>query len=99
MIDPLAQLYMLRASQTPGQAPPLWPGSTFRKEPLMLKVGSFAKAIVSAFAAGTAALVTAMGDDVIVTGEWVTIGLAVLGALGVVYMVPNAERSEQRRPY
>lgn len=65
----------------------------------MIKVGSMAKAIVSALSAGTAALVTAMGDDVIVTGEWVTVGLAVLGALGVTYVVPNAAQSEQRRPY
>lgn len=62
----------------------------------MIKVGSFAKAIVSAFAAGTAALVTAMGDDVIVTGEWVTVALAVLGALGITYVVPNASQSEPR---
>ncbi|AQZ71120.1 hypothetical protein BKM31_44835 [[Actinomadura] parvosata subsp. kistnae] len=64
-----------------------------------MKVGSAAKSIVAGLSAGTAALVTAMGDNVIVTGEWVTIGLAVLTALGVVYAVPNAERSEQRRPY
>lgn len=63
----------------------------------MIKVGSFAKAIVSALAAGSAALVTAMGDSVIVTGEWVTVGLAVLGALGVTYVVPNAAQSEQRQ--
>lgn len=62
----------------------------------MIKVGSFAKAIVSAFAAGTAALVTAMGDDVIVTGEWVTVALALLGALGITYVVPNASQSEPR---
>ena len=62
----------------------------------MIKVGSMAKAIVAATSAGTAALVTAMGDDVIVTGEWVTIGLAVLGALGITYVVPNAKQSDQR---
>jgi len=61
----------------------------------MIKVGSFAKAIVSGTAAGTAALVTAMGDNVIVTGEWVTVALAVLGALGITYVVPNAKQSDQ----
>ncbi|MEV6036052.1 hypothetical protein AB0L65_33195 [Nonomuraea sp. NPDC052116] len=63
----------------------------------MIKVGSAAKAIVSAFAAGTASLAVAMGDSVIETGEWVTIGLAVLGALGITYVVPNAAQSEQRQ--
>jgi hypothetical protein len=65
----------------------------------MIKVGSAAKSIVAGVSAGTAALVTAMGDNVIVTGEWVTIALAVLGALGITYAVPNAEKSEPRRPY
>ncbi|MBB2914844.1 hypothetical protein FHS43_006156 [Streptosporangium becharense] len=56
-----------------------------------------AKAIVAAGSAGLGALVTAMDDNVIVTGEWVTVGLFVLGALGVTYVVPNAERSDPRR--
>lgn len=59
-----------------------------------MKVGKYAKAITSAAAAGTAALVTAMGDNVIVPGEWVTVGLAVLGALGITYVVPNAAVSD-----
>ncbi|HEY9371032.1 hypothetical protein [Streptomyces sp.] len=63
----------------------------------MIRVGSAAKSIVAAASAGAAALVTAMDDSVIVTGEWVTIALAVLGALGIVYAVPNAERSEPRQ--
>lgn len=61
-----------------------------------MKVGSFAKAIVSALSAGVASLAVAMGDNVIQTGEWVTVGLAVLGALGITYVVPNAAQSEQR---
>ncbi|MFE3452365.1 hypothetical protein ACFXJ8_25925 [Nonomuraea sp. NPDC059194] len=65
----------------------------------MLKVGSYAKAIVSAAAAGTASLAVAMGDDVIVTGEWVTVALAVLGALGITYVVPNADQSQPRQRY
>ncbi|MET9339291.1 hypothetical protein [Nonomuraea sp. NPDC003804] len=63
----------------------------------MLKVGSYSKAIVAAVSAGTGTLVTAMSDDVIVTGEWVTVALAVIGALGITYAVPNAEKSEPRR--
>lgn len=63
----------------------------------MIKIGSFAKAVVAALSAGTAALVTAMADSVIETGEWVTVALAVLGALGVTYIVPNARQSEPRQ--
>ncbi|MGI5162600.1 hypothetical protein [Microbispora sp. CA-102843] len=59
-------------------------------------IGRMAKAIVAAASAGIAALVTAMGDSVIETGEWVTIGLAVLGALGITFVVPNAAKSEER---
>lgn len=61
-----------------------------------MKIGSYAKAIVAAAAAGTAALVQAMADNVIVPGEWVTVALAVLGALGITAVVPNAVRSDPR---
>lgn len=65
-----------------------------------MKVGSYAKAIVAAAAAGTGTLVQAMADNVIVPGEWVTVGLAVLGALGITYVVPNAAKSDvPRGPY
>ncbi|MGV9535026.1 hypothetical protein ACWEU6_21900 [Streptosporangium sandarakinum] len=67
-----------------------------------MKIGSMAKSVVGGVAAGAAALVTAVDDGVIVPGEWVTIALAVLGALGIVYVVPNAAASDppQRRgPY
>ncbi|NJP27122.1 hypothetical protein FLW53_23555 [Microbispora sp. SCL1-1] len=63
----------------------------------MFKVGRIAKAIVSGASAGLAALYTAMGDNVVTTGEGVTIALAVLGALGITYVVPNAAQSEQRQ--
>lgn len=49
----------------------------------------YAKAIVSAAAAGSAALATALADDRVTSGEWVLVALAVLGALGVTYAVPN----------
>lgn len=62
----------------------------------MIKVGSAAKAIVSGVAAGSTALHMAMGDGVIVTGEWVTVALAVLGALGITYVTPNAKQSDPR---
>ncbi|MET8050543.1 hypothetical protein ABZU75_23385 [Streptosporangium sp. NPDC005286] len=59
-----------------------------------MKIGSMAKSIVGGVAAGAASLVTAVDDGVIVYSEWVTIALAVLGALGVVYVVPNAAKSD-----
>lgn len=59
-----------------------------------MKVGSYAKAIVSAVSAGAAALVTAMGDGIVTPGEGVTVGLAVLAALGITAAVPNAVRSD-----
>jgi hypothetical protein len=61
-----------------------------------LKLGSYAKSIVAAVTAGGAALGTAMADDVVTNGEWVGVVLAVLGALGVVFVVPNAKQSDPR---
>ena len=60
-----------------------------------MKIGSYAKAIVAAFAAGTGSLFQAVGDNVITPGEWVTISLAVLAALGITAAVPNAKQSDQ----
>lgn len=51
----------------------------------------YAKAIAAAAAAGAGALVTALADDAVSNGEWVTVGLAVLAALGVTYGVPNRQ--------
>ncbi|MFF0867612.1 hypothetical protein ACFYUV_38025 [Nonomuraea sp. NPDC003560] len=61
-----------------------------------MKIGSYSKAIVAAASAGTGALLTAMGDNVVTPGEWVVVGLAVLAALGITAAVPNAERSDPR---
>lgn len=54
-----------------------------------MKISSMAKSIVAGVAAGTTAAVTAVQDNVITTGEGVTIALAVLGAWGITYAVPN----------
>lgn len=59
-----------------------------------MKVGKIAKALTAALAAGSAAAVTAVQDGVLTTGEGVTLVLAVLGALGVVWSVPNAKASD-----
>lgn len=62
-----------------------------------MRIPHFAKAIVGGAAAGTAAAVTAVQDNVLTTGEGVTIALAVLGALGITYAVPNRQTSTQPR--
>ncbi|MFJ4990077.1 hypothetical protein ACIP9H_40555 [Streptomyces sp. NPDC088732] len=54
-----------------------------------MKISSIAKSIVSGLAAGSAAAVTAAQDNVITTGEGVTIVLAVLTAWGITFAVPN----------
>ncbi|MCI4143067.1 hypothetical protein [Streptomyces sp. MMS20-AI2-20] len=54
-----------------------------------MKISRIAKAIVSGIAAGSAAAVTAVQDGTVTTGEGVTIALAVLGAWGITWAVPN----------
>lgn len=61
---------------------------------MTVKIGSYAKAIVAAASAGAGTLFQAMADNVILPGEWVTIGLAVLAALGITAAVPNAAKSD-----
>ncbi|MET9479892.1 hypothetical protein [Streptomyces sp. NPDC006638] len=54
-----------------------------------MRVSTFAKAVAAALAAGAAAVATAVQDGSFTTGEGVTVALAVLGALGITYAVPN----------
>ncbi|MEV0639050.1 hypothetical protein AB0I77_29720 [Streptomyces sp. NPDC050619] len=56
-----------------------------------MKISSIAKSIVAGLAAGATAAVTAVQDSVLTTGEGVTIALAVLGAWGITYAVPNRQ--------
>lgn len=56
-----------------------------------MKVSKYAKALVAAVAAGSASLLTAVNDGSVSNGEWVTVALAVLSALGVTYAVPNKD--------
>jgi hypothetical protein len=51
-------------------------------------MGKYKKTIVAVLAAGAVALTSALSDDKVTNAEWVAIGLAALGALGV-YAVPN----------
>lgn len=62
-----------------------------------MKLGKYAKAIVAAAAAGTTTLLSALADEKVSTGEWVLVGLAVLGALGVTWAVPNTPEEPTSR--
>lgn len=63
-----------------------------------MKIGSIVKSLLAGIAAGSAAAVTAVQDNTLTTGEGVTIALAVLGAWGIVYAVPNAKSSTDSGP-
>jgi len=58
-----------------------------------MKISSIAKSLVAGLAAGATAAVTAVQDNVITTGEGVTIVLAVLGAWGITYAIPNKPKT------
>ena len=58
-----------------------------------MRIASAAKSLIAGIAAGSAAAVTAVQDNVLSTGEGVTIALAVLGAWGITYAVPNKQAS------
>ena len=54
-----------------------------------MRISSIAKSIVAGFAGGATAAVTAVQDGTVTTGEGVTIVLAILGAWGITWAVPN----------
>jgi len=58
-----------------------------------MKISKMWKAIVGGLAAGAASLVTALGDGTITTQEGLTAVVAVLGALGLTWFVPNRQTS------
>ncbi|MFD7746696.1 hypothetical protein ACFV2V_13930 [Streptomyces sp. NPDC059698] len=62
----------------------------------MTRISTAAKSLVAALSAGAAAAVTAVQDQVVTSGETVTIVLAVLGALGITYAVPNRPAEPDR---
>lgn len=59
-----------------------------------MKVSTYWKAIVAAVAAGAGSLGTALNDGTVTSAEGVTAALVALGALGVVWMVPNRESKD-----
>lgn len=54
-----------------------------------MRISTVWKAVVGGLAAGAAAAATAVQDGQVTAGEGVTIALAVLGACGVTWAVPN----------
>ncbi|WP_426568077.1 hypothetical protein [Streptomyces canus] len=56
-----------------------------------MKLPRYAKAIAAAVAAGAGSVGTALNDGTLTTGEGVTAVLAILGALGITWRVPNRE--------
>ncbi|MGW0372564.1 hypothetical protein ACWDZW_27480 [Streptomyces coeruleorubidus] len=63
-----------------------------------MKISRIAKSIVAGIAAGSGAAVTAAQDSVVTTGESVTIALAVLGAWGITWAVPNRPTQTRSLP-
>lgn len=60
-----------------------------------MRISPYWKAVVAAVAAGSGTLATAMNGDMVVTpSEWVSVGLSVLGAYGITYVVPNRPSSD-----
>lgn len=55
-----------------------------------MNLNKYAKAIVGALVAGLAVLQTAMQDEVMTNNEWVAVAAAVVGALGLIWAVPNS---------
>jgi hypothetical protein len=58
-----------------------------------MKISKYWKAVVAGVAAGAASLSTALQDGTITGQEGLTAGLAVLGALGLTWLVPNRQPS------
>lgn len=63
-----------------------------------MRISKYWKAVVAALAAGTASLVTALDDGTITAQEGFTAGIAVLGALGLTWLVPNRQAAKHAAP-
>ncbi|NUS29829.1 MAG: hypothetical protein HOV92_37205 [Streptomyces sp.] len=62
-----------------------------------MKISKMWKAVVSGAAAGSAVAATAVQDGTVTAAEAVTLVLAVLGALGVTWAVPNKPNKQEIR--
>lgn len=58
----------------------------------MKGLAQYTKAIVAAVVAGLSALQVAQADNVVTQNEWVTIAVAFVTGLGVVWGVPNVSK-------
>lgn len=63
-----------------------------------MKVSRMWKAVVAAAAAGSASAATAVQDGTVTVAEAVTIVVAVLGSLGVTWLVPNRQPAQPVMP-
>jgi hypothetical protein len=61
-----------------------------------MRLGTYWKAIIGGLAAGTASLATAAQDGVVSGGEGAAALLALLGGLGLTWLVPNREQAGGR---
>lgn len=59
-----------------------------------MKISKYWKAVVAGVAAGAASLVTALDDSTVTTQEGLTAVVAVLGALGLTWVVPNRQTAK-----
>jgi len=59
-----------------------------------MKISSMAKSLAAGVAAGATAAVTAIQDGSLSAVDGVTIALAVLGAWGITYAVPNRAKTD-----
>jgi len=63
-----------------------------------MKISKTWKAVVGGLSAGAAATVTAIQDGTVTAAEGITIVLAVLGAYGVTWAVPNRQAARHAAP-
>lgn len=62
-----------------------------------MKISKYAKAVVASLAAGAGSLSVAVTDDVVSAAEGWAALIAVLGALGFTWAVPNRQDGEAGR--
>jgi len=65
---------------------------------MTMKVSKMWKAVVAAVVAGGGSLVTALDDGTVTTQEGLTAVVAVLGALGLTWAVPNRQVAKHAAP-
>lgn len=63
-----------------------------------MRISKYAKAVVAALAAGAGTIGAALTDDVVTAAEGWAALIAVLGALGFTWAVPNRPDTTRRLP-